>query len=128
MVSTDARFVLDCARGLPSAIARFRRLRGELEPMYLSVAARAAIVAYARGRDEGLWQRARELLDSVESLDIDSESIRCAAEIAEELALKGRRLDGVDLFVAAAARQHDPILVSRNANFGRVAGLVCQPY
>lgn len=128
MVSLDSRFVLDCAGGLPSAVDRFRQLRGSLEPLYLSVAARAAVVADAAHRDEAFRRRAEELLGSTEGLDIDPESVRCATEIAQELAKEGRRLDGVDLFVAASARQHGQAVVSRNPSFESIRGLVCQSY
>lgn len=128
MVILDSRFVLDCARRVPSAVARYEQLRESNEPLYLSTASRAAVIAHAAYRDEALRRQATALLRSMEGLDIDSESIRCAAEIARELAREGRRLDGVDLFVAAGARQHGQVLVSRNASFERVSGLVRQPY
>ncbi len=128
MASLDARFVLDCASELPSAVARYRQLRERGEPLYLSVAARAAVVV--RGADEGerFRRRAEALLRSTEPLDIDPGSVRCAAAIAHELAREGRRMDGVDLFVAAGARQHGQSLVSRNPSFKNVAGLVRQSY
>lgn len=128
MVSVDSRFVLDCARGLPTAVERFRQLRASLQPLYLSPAARAAVVVDAANQDPAFRRRIDELLGSTEGLDIDAESIRCATEIAQELAREGQRLDGVDLFVAAGARQHGQVLVSCNTEFENVPGLVRQPY
>lgn len=128
MVSLDARFVLDCVSGCRPAIDRFRRLRAELEPMYLSSAARAAVIADAASRDEKFRRRAEEILRSTADLAIDVESVRCAAEIAEELAREGRQLGGVDLFVAAGARHHGHVLLTRNPDFAGVPGLVREPY
>ncbi len=128
MVTIDSRFVLDCATGVPSAVGRYLELQGRREPLYLSVAARAQIVAHAADRDVAFRRRVETLLGSTESVDIDPESVRCAAEIAQELARSGRRLDAVDLFVAAEARRHGQSVLSRNPSFGTVPGLVCQSY
>lgn len=128
MVSVDSRFVLDCAEGLPSAVDRYHQLQGRQEPLYLSVAARAAVIAIAADRGPEFRRRAEELLRATEELDIDPEAMRSAAEIARELARGGRRLDGVDLFVAAGARQHGQTVVSRNPAFESVAGLDRQSY
>ncbi len=128
MVSVDARFVIDCVRGLPSAVERYRTLRDALEPLHLSVVARAAVITDAADRDATFQHKAADMIRATESLDLDAESIRCAADIARELAREGRRLDGVDLFVAAGARRHGQVLVSANPSFEHVAGLVREPY
>ncbi len=128
MASLDAGFVLDCAGELPSALSRLRQLRGDREPLYLSVAARAAVLAHSADRDAGFRQRASEVLEATENLDIDSESVRYAAEIAQELARVGRGLTGVELFVAASARQRGQIVISRNPSFEHVPGLVRESY
>lgn len=128
MVTLDPRFVLDCAEEKPAALARLDRLRRELEPLYLSDPARAAVVASASAREAAFRRRVEEVLRATRALYLDPESVRCAGEIAQELAEGGRRLDGVDLFVAASARQLGQAVVSRNPSFGSVSGLVCQPY
>ncbi len=99
-----------------------------LQPLYPSTAAWAAVVADAVDRDATFQRKTAEILRSTQQLDIDSESIRCAAEIAGELAHEGRRLDGVDLFVAAGARLHGQVLVSSNPGFEGVVGVVCERY
>lgn len=128
MVSLDSGFVLDCARGSPLAADALRRFRESPEPLFISVAARAAVIAGAAGRGARFRRRAEELLGSLECLEIDPEAVRHAAEIAGELAEDGRTLNGVDLFVAASARQHRQSVVSRNPDFERVRGLVREPY
>lgn len=128
MVSLDPSFVLDCVRRIPSATDRLRRLRGSPEPLYISTAARAAVVAYAAGQGEEFCRRAEELLGSCECLELDSEAVRCASEIAEELAHDGQQMDGVELFIAASARQHGQPVLSRNPIFERVRGLVRVSY
>ncbi len=128
MVSTDSRFVLDCVRGIPSATHQLRCLRGALEPLYISVAARAAVIAFAAGQGEKFRERTEELLRSFECLELDPEAVRCASEIASELACAGQEIDGVELFVAASARQHRQSVLSRNPTFDRVRGLVRVSY
>lgn len=128
MVSVDAQFVLDCAGGDPSAIARLRQFQVRLEPLYLSEVARAAVVTKAADRDDTFRHRTERLIEATERLTIDPESVRCATEIAEELALTGRRLDGVDLFVAASARRYGQAVVSRNRAFASIRGVQCQMY
>ncbi len=128
MVSLDSGFVLDCVRGVPSATDALRRAGESPEPLYISVAARAAVISYAAHEGESFRHRAEEFLGSVECLDIDPEAVGVATAIAEELAEDGRRLDGVDLFVAACARQHRQRVLSRNPELEQVRGLVREPY
>ena len=128
MVSLDSGFVLDCVRGVPSATNALRQASESPEPLYISVAARAAVISFAMNEGESFRRRAEELLDSLECLDIDPEAVDVAKAIAEELAEAGRRLDGVDLFVAACARQHRQPVLSRNVELEQVRGLVREPY
>ncbi len=128
MVSLDPGFVFDCLRGVPSAGSALRRWRESPEPLYISVAARAAVISYAAEQSESFRREAHEFLDSLVCLDIDQEAVSFATEIAEELAEDGRRLDGVDLFVAAAARQHRQSVLSRNRGLEQVRGLVRVSY
>lgn len=128
MVTLDSRFVLDCVQGNPSATRQLLRLRGSLEPLYISTAARAAVIDSAAGQGQDFRARVAELLSSFECLALDSEAVRCASEIATELATTGQRLDGVELFTAASARQHGQAVLSRNPSFERVRGLIRMSY
>lgn len=107
---------------------RLAELRGRREPLFLSVIARAAVEVFAADQDEPFRRRTQQILGCTEALDIDPESIRCAGDIARELVSEGRRIDGVDLFVAASARQHGQAVLSRNPCFDGIRGLECQRY
>jgi predicted nucleic acid-binding protein len=127
-VSLDADFVLDCVAGLPTALERLRYLRGIGDPLCISEIARARALSRSAARGDRFRAQTQEFLGRLGRVDLDRASIGCAAEIARELSAEGRRLDGVDLFVAASARRHRQVLLSRNPVFDGIRGVVRESY
>ncbi|MDP9120390.1 MAG: type II toxin-antitoxin system VapC family toxin [Acidobacteriota bacterium] len=60
-------------------------------------------------------------------LGIDVETARLYGAIKTELRKKGRPIPENDLWIAACARQHGLILVTRDPHFGQVDGLETEP-
>lgn len=57
-------------------------------------------------------------------LECDADTARHYASIRHQLRLKGRPIPENDLWIAAAARQHQLTLVTRDAHFSEIEGLV----
>jgi tRNA(fMet)-specific endonuclease VapC len=76
-------------------------------------------------RDENL-RRISDLLSTTPLLRHDDETAYHYGAIRNELRLKGRPIPENDIWVAATARQHDLIVVSRDSHFAHVDGLQLQ--
>ena len=61
-------------------------------------------------------------------LGIDVETAQLYGSIKAELRRKGRPIPENDLWIAACARQHDLVLVTRDRHFNQVAGLLTEAW
>jgi len=108
----------------PQMEAQFRR-RSPREIAHCSVVkAELLYGAHRSTRTDANLQRLSKFFAPMRSLAFDD---RCAdhyARIRADLAAQGKPIGPNDLMIAAIARTHDAVLVTRNAaEFSRVAGL-----
>ena len=75
------------------------------------------------GRVETNLARVRELAGGSTILVCDAETAQQYGEIKNRSILKGRPLSENDIWIAALARQHDLVLVTRDAHFQEVESL-----
>jgi tRNA(fMet)-specific endonuclease VapC len=80
--------------------------------------------AYNSGRVQFNLDRLDELLRDIEVLACDEETSRFYAQCKIGLKRKGRPINENDLWIAAAAMQHQLQLVSRDNDFAAVDGLI----
>jgi predicted nucleic acid-binding protein len=73
-----------------------------------------------RARLQSLFDR---LVSESVLLDIDGETARQYATIRYQLKAKGRPIPENDIWIAALARQHDLVVVSRDPHFDAVDGI-----
>ncbi len=124
----DASFLIDLLRSVPSAVTK----AAELGRLGETLATPASCVAEVlRGANLGSRREARrteELLAQLDVLPIDLSVAREAALISVECDRRGIAVPLMDCLVAAAARtQHAP-LVTRDADFARIPGLLVETY
>lgn len=75
-------------------------------------------------RTDANLQRLNKFFAPLQSLPFDDQCAAHYALIRADLAAQGKPIGPNDLMIAAIARTHDAVLVTRNtAEFGRVAGL-----
>lgn len=128
MVNLDPAFVIDYLHGLASARDRFSRAGANAGSMHLCAPAVAELRRSAEFRSPAYRRRIDELVDSLDWLDLDTPSCEWAARIASDLASRGERLPGTDLFVAAIALRHGHGVLTRNPEYSRVPGLRLESY
>jgi tRNA(fMet)-specific endonuclease VapC len=75
------------------------------------------------GRVQVNLAKVDELVANSTVLGCDAETARQYGEVKNKLRLKGRPLPENDVWIAALARQHDLILVTRDAHFQEVENL-----
>lgn len=80
--------------------------------------------AHRSTRTDANLQRLHRFFAPLQSFPSDDECAAQYALIRADLAAQGKPIGPNDLMIAAIARTHDAVLVTRNtAEFGRVAGL-----
>lgn len=108
----------------PQIEARFRRHSPRDIALCSVVKAELMYGAHRSTRTDANLQRLGRFFAPLKSLAFDD---RCAddyALIRADLAAQGKPIGPNDLMIAAIARTHDAVLVTRNTSeFGRVAGL-----
>jgi tRNA(fMet)-specific endonuclease VapC len=108
----------------PQMEAQFRRRSPREIALCSVVKAELLYGAHRSTRTDANLQRLSKFFAPLQSLAFDD---RCAdhyARIRADLAAQGKPIGPNDLMIAAIARTHDAVLVTRNAaEFSRVAGL-----
>jgi tRNA(fMet)-specific endonuclease VapC len=124
----DSTFCIDFARGLPAAKAKVAELEKERER--LSIAA-PALTEFLTG---AFSQGGRRLLvalgfaSQLETIEISESIALDAARLGGECIQRGDSVGTIDLLIAAAARHHGAILLSRDSDFSRIPGVTVQTY
>jgi tRNA(fMet)-specific endonuclease VapC len=124
----DTTFLIDYVRGEPSAVGKVRELLASSERLTTPAAAAAELLVGAHYRGGRELARTLELMENLEVLPFDVAEAAEAGRMGAESLHRGSPLAGIDLLVAATARHHRGILVSRDSVFSSVPGLAVEPY
>ena len=124
----DSTFLIDYARGEVRAVEKVRELLEVGERLSIPAAAAAEVLVGAHYRGGRELSRTLEFLDRLEVLPFDIAEAAEAGRLGAEALRRGAPIAGNDLLVAATARHHRGILVSRDGVFSHVAGLAVEAY
>ena len=124
----DSNFLIDYVRGDPSAVEKVRQLLELAERLTTPAVAAAELLtgAYFRGSRE--LARTLEFLERLEVLGFEVPEAAEAGRLGAECLRRGSPLVGIDLLIAATARHHRGVLVSRDRVFSQVPGLAVEAY
>lgn len=108
----------------PQIEARFRECSPREIALCSIVKSELLYGAHRSTRTDANLQRLNRFFAPLQSLPFDDHCAAHYALIRADLAAQGKPIGPNDLMIAAIARTHDAVLVTRNAaEFGRVAGL-----
>ena len=108
----------------PQMEAQFRRRSPREIALCSVVKAELLYGAHRSSRTDANLQRLNRFFAPLQSLAFDDHCADHYARIRADLAAQGKPIGPNDLMIAAIARTHDAVLVTRNAaEFSRVAGL-----
>lgn len=124
----DSTFLVDYLRGEETAISKIRELKEASERLSTPSVAAAELLVGAHYRGGRELARTLEFLEQLDILPFDLTEAAEAGRLGAESMRRGAPLGGNDLLVAATARSHQGILVSRDAVFAMVPGLAVEPY
>lgn len=128
MTLVDAGFLIDFLRGRGEAQARMKAAESSGEVLYVTpvVAYEVLVGAYAAGGRSLL--RARELVRSLSFLSLDLEAVEEAVRTGADLRKLGTPIGPMDTLNAGAALQRHERVLTRDADYARVRGLVVESY
>ncbi len=124
----DATYLIDYLEGQPPAVDRMREWAARAERLASPAPAAAELLLGAYFEGGAALREALGLLETVEVLPVDAPVAMEAAQLGAEQLRRGAAVPMVDLLIAATARFHGGILVSRDLAFGRIAGLAVETY
>lgn len=124
----DSTFLIDYIRGDPAAVGKVRELVEASERLTTSSVAAAEVLVGAHYRGGRELSRTLEFLERLEVLPFDVGEATEAGRMGAESLRRGSPLVGNDLLVAATARYHRGILVSRDDAFSKIPGLAVEAY
>lgn len=124
----DSTFLIDLLKGDSGAADKMGELdsRGEHLSIAAPCAAELLIGAHFKGGD--LVRDTADLLSRLDILEIDGQVAAQAGRLGAELLRRGKPLPTTDLLIAAAAMQHQQVLVTRDEDFHGIPGLVVEGY
>lgn len=124
----DATFLIDVVRGDAGASERVHEMRATGEPLRSPSPAVAELLLGALWRAGRAQRQTLEFAREIETLPIDYDVAAEAARIGARLFRKGRPLPLVDLLIAATARVHHLVLLTRDRGFSNIEDLAVEPY
>lgn len=124
----DATLLIDYGDDLPAAVEKVRELRDRGERLTTpSVAVAELLVGAYRDGGRSL-AGALAFVETLEVLPVDLTIADEAGRMGAESHRRGAPLPGNDLLIAATARHHRGVLVSRDRIFQGVPGLALESY
>ncbi|MGA7923184.1 MAG: type II toxin-antitoxin system VapC family toxin [Thermoplasmata archaeon] len=128
MRALDSSFVIDLLRSVPVAVSKAAEFDGTGEIIAIPSPCVAEVVRGAQlsGRREA--RRTEEFLGQLEVLPLDAPAAHLSGLIAAECGERGREVPLLDCLIAGIVRVHRATLVTRDADFSCVPGLVVETY
>jgi len=124
----DSTFLIDLLKGEPAAAAKMREIESLGEPMSLPAPCLTEILLGAHFKGGGLLKDTLDVVSRLDVLDVDAAVAGEAGRLGAELLKRGQSLPTTDLLIAAAARLHGQVLLTRDTDFARIPGLAVESY
>lgn len=124
----DATYLIDYLEGQPAAVDKMHEWTSLAERLTSPAPAAAELLLCAYFEGGAALRQALGLLETIEVLPADTSVATEAARLGAEQLRRGAAVPMVDLLIAATARIHRGVLVSRDTGFGGIAGLALETY
>lgn len=124
----DTTFCIDLANGDGGAKARLQELERVGERMAVAAPTLTEFLVGAFGHGGRRLSQALEFAGELEVLDVTPEIALEAARLGGECRRHGADVAVVDLLIGATAKHHRSVLLTRDADFSRIPGVVAESY
>jgi predicted nucleic acid-binding protein len=124
----DVAFCIDLANGVVGAVAKAEELSTSGERFAIPAPAATEFLVGAFHQGGRRLSQALAMISEMEVLDLTEPIAIEAARSGGECARRGEAVGTMDLLVAATARQHHAHVLSRDADFARISGVILETY
>jgi predicted nucleic acid-binding protein len=124
----DSTFLIDLLKGDEAAAAKMREMEGLGEPVSLPTPCLTEILVGAHFKGGDLLRATLDVVARLDLIHVDAAVAGEAGRLGADLLRRGHSLPTTDLLIAATARLHGQILVTRDEDFARIPGLAVEGY
>ncbi|HXQ94998.1 MAG TPA: type II toxin-antitoxin system VapC family toxin [Thermoplasmata archaeon] len=124
----ESTFCIDLLRGDPDAARRIRELEAAGERLAVAAPTLTEVLVGAHLQGGRRLADALEFTAQLEVLEVSAEIALEAARLGGECARKGGHVSNLDLLIGATAKHHHAILMTRDADFSRIPGVLVEAY
>lgn len=124
----DSTFLIDLLKGDAPATAKMKEIEALGEPVSLAAPSLTELLLGAHFKGGALLRDTLDLVARVDVLEVDARVAAEAGRLGADLLRRGQGLPTTDLLIAAAARLHGHVLVTRDTDFTRIPGLAVEGY
>ncbi len=124
----DSTFLIDLLKGDATATAKMREIETLGEPVSMAAPCLTELLLGAHFKGGALLRDTLDLVARVEVLESSEAVAAEAGRLGAELLRQGLGLATTDLLIAATARLHGHVLVTRDTDFQRIPGLAVEGY
>ncbi len=124
----DSTFLIDLLKGDAAAVAKMREIEALGEAVSLAAPCLTELLVGAHFKGGALLKETLDLVSRIDVLEVDAAVAGEAGRLGAELLRRGQGLPTTDLLIAAAARLHAQVLVTRDTDFARIPGLAIEGY
>ena len=124
----DSTFLIDLLMGDAAATAKMREIETLGEPVSMAAPCLTELLLGAHFKGGALLRDTLDLVSRLDVLEVDAAVAGEAGRLGAELLRRGQGLPTTDLLIAATARLHGHVLVTRDTDFHRIPGLAIEGY
>jgi tRNA(fMet)-specific endonuclease VapC len=124
----DTTFCIDLANGVPAARAKVEELEKQGDLLAIAAPALTEFLIGAFSQGGKRLTRAMEFVAQLQTLDVTEPIAMDAARLGGECVRRGEAVAVMDLLIAATARHHRAIVLTRDPDFSRIPGLSTETY
>ncbi len=128
MRCVDSTFLIDLIQEDASALTKAKSIVDAGEGLSIAAPALTEILIGAHYKGGRTLRETLERIGSLDVLAIDAEVAGEAARIGAEMLRRGQAVGTIDLLIAAAAKLHGHILLTRDTGFSRIPGIAVETY
>jgi len=124
----DTTFCIDFSNGLQAARTKVDELESQGEHLAIAAPALTEFLVGAFSQEGKKLTQALEFVSRLETLEVTESIAMDAARLGGECIRRGRAVGVMDLLIAAAARAHRGVVLTRDPDFSRIPGLSTETY
>ena len=124
----DSTLCFDLLNGDPGARSRIQELEAAGERLGVAAPTLTEFLVGAFARGGRVLTEALEFAAQLEVLAVDEGIAIEAARLGGECHRNGKAVGNLDLLIGATSKQHRAVLLTKDADFSRIPGVVVESY